>query len=142
MVLFVNPLKIPVFGLCRLEITTMNTNLFLYQLEMNAARRQRSPIPLEVSCQIRALHQIGGMRGSELVRRFPQYSAATLYRHAKKPLDGTDRVDRRHGNKGRPRKLGARDVRLMKRQIAVLREQYGTFSSRRLQLSCSANHVR
>ena len=107
-----------------------------------AAPRQRRPIPLEVSCQIRALHQIGGIRGSDLVRRFPQYSAATLYRHANKPLDGTDRIDRRRENKGRPRKLGARDLRRMRRQISVLREQYGTFSSRRLQLCCSANHVR
>ena len=109
---------------------------------MNAVRRRRKPIPLEVSCQIRALHQIGGMKGSDLVRRFPQYSRASLYRHAKKPLDGTDRIDRRHRNRGRPRKLNDRDLRQMRRQIGVLREQRGTFSSRRLQLSTGATHVR
>ena len=126
-----------------LENTTMKMHEFV-MLEMNAAQppRQRRPIPLEVSCQIRALHQIGGMRGSDLVRRFPQFSAATIYRHAKKQLDGTDRIDRRRRNKGRPRKLCARDLRRMTRQITVLREQCGTFSSRRLQLCCAANHVR
>lgn len=64
-----------------------------------------------------------------------KYSRTTLYRHAKKPLD-SDELDRRQQNPGRPKKVTARDKRVIARQIQVLRAEVGSFSSADLQTSC------
>ena len=44
------------------------------------------------------------------------YSKATIYRHAKLPINETDSLDRRGQNKGRPRKLTDRDERNLVRE--------------------------
>ena len=56
------------------------------------------------SCQLRALHQVGGIKIADIIRhkqRYPglaQFSSATIYRHAKYPLDGRAKFDRRYLN--------------------------------------------
>jgi len=91
------------------------------------------------SCQLRALVQYGGVKVKTIIddkERFPGFAdipESTLYTHAKKPLDGMEPHDKRVLNKGRPRLLGDRDLRVVKRQISVLRSSEGAFSSIRLQ---------
>ena len=91
-------------------------------------------VPLEVSVDLRYLFQDKGIRGKELLKMYPKLSKATIYRHAKKPLaDKT--VDKRKHNHGRPRKISPQDKRLILRQIHILREQYGSFTIKRLRVS-------
>ena len=91
-------------------------------------------MPVEISCQVRALYQVAGLRGKELLKKFPGYSKATIYRHAKLPI-GTVKVDKRKYNKGRPRKLSVRDTRHIARTILNLQRTMGSFTSRRIQLA-------
>lgn len=98
------------------------------------------------SAMLRTLHQVGGLKVSEILKdkkRFPgfqKYSPATVYRHAKKPLDGSAPLDNRHNNPGRPRKISDGDMRLVKRNIKRLRNEYGTFTSVELQHSCGISN--
>jgi len=100
---------------------------------------RRPQMPYHQSCQLRAIHQFGGVRVADIIAdktRFPgfaQYSSATMYRHAKLPLDGNDVIDKRTMNEGRPALLNERDCRQVKRQIQILREMEGTFTSQRIQ---------
>lgn len=93
------------------------------------------------SCQLRALVQYGNVTVAQIIKDpknfpgFASFSSATLYRHAKVPLDGNEPHDKRTLNKGRPALISERDNRLMKLQIKRLREFEGTFSSMRLQAS-------
>ena len=90
-------------------------------------------IPLDVSVHIRYLYQDKGVKGKELLQRFPQYSKASIYRHAKKVIGGEAIFDKRKNNNGRPRKLTARDKRNLFRQIHVLRRIEGSsFTAKRL----------
>ena len=67
------------------------------------------------------------------MKLFPQYSTSTIYEHAKRKV-GEPRIYKRHGNKGRPRKLDARDKRLILQQIPILRNEYGSFTLKRVQV--------
>ena len=94
----------------------------------------------QLSSRVRTLYQIGKVDIKDMMnkKKFPEiskFSKATLYRHAVRPLDEITH-DRRHNNTGRPKKSNARDVRRIKRQIKILREHYGSFSSRDLQEAC------
>ena len=99
-------------------------------------------ISITQSCQLRAMHQVLGIKMANIVKdpeRFPGFaklSPATIYKHAKKPLDGNNFLDQLHFNNGRPSKLSAQDLRSIKRQVAVLRDQDRTYSSKKLQM-CS-----
>ena len=100
--------------------------LFIYT-DMN-----RNKVTLQDSADIVAHYKVG-IRGKELLKLFPQYSKSTVYEHAKRKV-GESRIDKRHGNKGRPPKLDARDKRLILRQIPILRKEYGSFTSKRVQV--------
>ena len=94
----------------------------------------------QLSSRVRCMYQVGGISVREMMnkKKYPnlaKYSRATLYRHAVKPLDEVTH-DKRHQNRGRPRKSTERDVRKIKRQVLVCREHYGSFSSRDLQVEC------
>ena len=102
---------------------------------------KRAKIPIEHSCQIRALFQTCMVRGKKLLGMFPQYSRAQIYVHAKKPINGDLATDKRRLNKGRPRKFTPYDERSMTRTIPKLRQLEGTFTSKRLQLECGTMHV-
>ena len=96
----------------------------------------RQKIPNDVSIYLRYLHQESGIKISQLVKRYSQYSERSIYRHAKLPV-GEKPVDQRKFNKGRPRKLDNRAVRKIIRTIPKLREEYGSFSSKRVKLEAS-----
>ena len=96
---------------------------------------------LKDSIYIRTLHQKFGitiykiMNSPKLYPTLACYPKTTLYRHAKKPLDAED-IDRRKFNTGRKRKTTVRELRTIKRQVKIMREEYGTFTSRQLQIAC------
>ena len=90
-------------------------------------------IPIDVSINIRYLYKDKGVKGKKLLDRFPQYSRASIYRHAKKAIGGDAIFDKRKHNKGRPHKISERDKRNLIRQIAVLRRVEGSsFTAKRL----------
>ena len=62
------------------------------------------------------------------------YFRASIYRHAKKPI-GSSVVDKRKQNPGRPPKLSERDKRSILRQVEVLRDSIGHFTSRHVRVS-------
>jgi len=100
-------------------------------------------IPLEHSVEMRVMYQIGGLRGEKLLKRFPQYSKAAIYKHAKKEINATTKSieDKRHVLKGRNRTLTARDCRKILRAVIRLREIVGTFTLRKIQLEAGLNHL-
>ena len=82
---------------------------------------------------LRVLHQEGKVSCYELVKRYGhRYAERSIYRHAKKPLNEVT-FDKRHNNKGRPRKLTLRDERCIVRSLLALRRQRVQFSSRKIQ---------
>ena len=98
-----------------------------------------APMNLQQSMLLRTLVQVCGVKVADVIRdrrRYPGFagfSRATLYRHSKKAIDGNAVVDRRTRNPGRPRSLNNHDKRMVRRQIKVLREQNGNFTSKELQ---------
>ena len=97
------------------------------------------------SCQLRAIHQIPKVKRSEIIHDknkypgFVPFLSAAISRHAKLSLNGTDMLDKRTMNEGRPLLLNERDHRLIKRQINKLREFKGSFSSQQNQLQSVGN---
>lgn len=81
---------------------------------------------------MRYLYQEKGVRGSQLLQAFPNYSKATIYRHVRLPIDNDDRHDKRKHNKGRPRKLSIREERILVRELRKLRTTIGYFCASRL----------
>ena len=81
-------------------------------------------MPLGVSIHLRYLHQDLGVRGDELLSRYKEYSRASVFRHARKPINDNI-VDKRKFNNGRPKKLSERDERSILRQIPKLRRSKG-----------------
>ena len=86
---------------------------------------------MEVSVHLRFLHREMGLRGRELTRRCPEYSRASIYRHAKKRIE-VGHTDKRHTNPGRPKKLIERDRRSLLQNIPKLRKTTGSFTIKRL----------
>ena len=93
-----------------------------------------SKIPIEISFHLRYLYQDLGIKGKELCHKYKQFSKASIYRHAKKPI-GSSVVDKRKQNPGRPPKLSERDKRSILRQVEVLRDSVGHFTSRHVRVS-------
>ena len=119
------------------------TNFYLDNASIMAPKEttvKKPPMSLRDSLALRTIHQIGNVPVTEIIRdvrkysAFKNYSRATMFRHAKKPLND-DPVDKRHQNKGRPVKITEHDKRAMKRHIWRLRESDGSFSSTTLQAS-------
>lgn len=95
--------------------------------------KKRNYVTANVSVYMRYLYQDKGLRGAKLLQRFPDYSKATVYRHAKRPIDQAGNLhDRRKFNKGRPRKLTIRDERNLVRQLHRCRILYGAFTAAKL----------
>ena len=68
-----------------------------------------------VSMQVRYLHQVKKMKTQELLRRYPNYSRTSTYRHMAKPLD-EECVDKRKNN------IGRRKCILPKESISVVKD--------------------
>lgn len=99
---------------------------------LSSKMKSKAYVSKETSVHIRYLFQDKGLRGNELLKRFPKYSKATIYRHAKLPLDEVATFDKRKHNKGRPRKLSSRDERNIIRHLRICRATVGSFSASRL----------
>ena len=95
----------------------------------------------EHSAQIRAVYQLTNVKGKALLAMFPQYKPATIYKHAKKPINGEPVFDKRTLNRGRPRKLTSKDERMAVRKLLKLRSTERTFCSPRIQLEAGLLHV-
>ena len=92
--------------------------------------KSKAYVPKETSIYMRYLFQDKGLRGNELLKRFPKYSKATIYRHAKLPINDVATFDKGKHGKGRPRKLSIRDesnVTLSGTCVSV-GQQSGTFA--------------
>ena len=97
--------------------------------------KKLNKIPLKVSVYIRYIYQDKGVRGKLLLDKFPQYSKASIYRHAKRPID-EEKFDKRCLNRGRPASLGERDKRNILRQVHVLRNNEGSsFTVKRIRVA-------
>lgn len=81
------------------------------------------------SAELAALHQHAKVKVTELKTMFPQYSTATIYRHAKRPIGTEVPINKSRFNKGRPRKISQRNGRKIVRSI---REELGSFTSPRV----------
>lgn len=93
-------------------------------------------VTVQDSAKICALHQFGGVKGQKLLRMFPQYSKASVYRHAKRDATAGTPTDKRKFNKGRPPKLSAKDLRYIKRSVPKLREELGCFTAPAVMAEC------
>ena len=92
-----------------------------------------STMSIELSCQIRVLFQVSGVRGKALYKMFPQYSRSCIYDHAAKPINGEPTFDKRKYNKG-VKKVSLHDERNVLRTLQKLRVTDGSFTSQRIQL--------
>ena len=104
------------------------------------APKKKPAMSDRLSMCARTLHQLGNVPVADTmdVNKYPNlshFSHASLYRHAKKPLD-EDIYDLLHQNKGRPRLTTKQDLRVIKRQINILRESSRSFSAIDSQKSC------
>ena len=104
------------------------------------APKKKPAMSDRLSVCARKLHQVGNVPVADMmdVNKYPnlsRFSHASLFRHAKKPLD-EDMYDLLHQNKGRPRLTTKQDLRMLKRQINILRESSRSFSAIDSQKSC------
>ena len=96
-------------------------------------------VSIEHSAEMAALRKCGTTL-PDIVKMFPMYGRATVYRHAKKEPGQGPRVDGRKNNKGRPRKLDERDKRSILRAIPRLRAREGQFHSKRVAVVAGVEH--
>ena len=87
-------------------------------------------VKVEESLDMRFLYVEKGVPVSELMKCFPGYSRATIFRHVKRPVNR--QFDKRKINKGRPKKLSPRDDRNIVRQISRMRSKIGPSTLKRL----------
>ena len=99
--------------------------------------KSKAYVPKETSIYMRYLFQDKGLRGNELLKRFPKYSKATIYRHTTQPIDEVTSFDKRKHNKGRPRKLSIREERNIMRHLRICRTTVRSFSASRLRAMAS-----
>ena len=87
-----------------------------------------------VPFRLRYLFQGKGVRGKESLKLYPDYSRASLYRHVVKSIDSTQVVDKCQFNKRRPNKVSLRKRKIVLRELRKLREEFGSFAIKWLQL--------
>ena len=98
-------------------------------------------VPEKLSMFWRYLYAEKGLSIKEIIRRYPEYSTATIYRHCKQEVSGVAKSDGRKQNAGRPKLLTAREGRKIVRTIRQLREVSGRFSSKRVKLEAGVQNV-
>lgn len=89
---------------------------------------------------IKFLHQDKGIKVLNILNIYLQYSKSSIYRHAKANI-AYNPEDRRHTNARRPKLLTERDERKIITELHRVREQEGTFTSKRLQVCAGVTHV-
>ena len=103
----------------------------LFQMETATSKKYKK-MPLDVSFYLRYLSQDKKETLPELMKRYPQYSRTTIYRHSK-ILNGNMDVDSRHKNTGRRPKLTQRDGRKLVNSLLKLRKSVGNCASSEIQ---------
>ena len=76
--------------------------------------RKLLKVAIQVSIHLRYICQDKGLQGKELLKRYPQYSKVTIYRHPTKPVQVPPQA-KAPQRRGRPSKLTNRE----KQQIPV-----------------------
>lgn len=84
------------------------------------------------SAEMAAIHQHANVNINKLKELFPQYSQATVYRHAKRAISAEPHENKTRKNGGCPRKLSEYDCRRITRAIKRLRKTEGSFTSKRI----------
>lgn len=79
-------------------------------------------VPLKTSMHIRVLYQDYGWKLCEIKKRYVDLPYSTISYHAKSTREDDQMIDRRKNNKGRPRKLTQRDLRVLKKKVSQLRK--------------------
>jgi len=92
------------------------------------------------SAEMASLRQHARKRVKDIVKIFPQYSSATVYRHCKAPIGQDPPIDQRKFNRGRPSKITQQDIRAIVRAIAKLRVSDGSFTAPRVALEAGVAH--
>lgn len=100
---------------------------------MTLPKNRASVNPIH-SADMASLHQKANVKIKEICKMFPQYSQATIYRHAKREIGADPPINRSKFNKGRPPKLSEGDKRNLSRSVRRLRGSHGTFSSMNIQV--------
>ena len=97
-------------------------------------KRKYEMITIRNSCEISALHQHGRVKIKDLVKMFPQYSRASIYRHAKRKIGESILVMPTVPSKkrGRPHKLSAAEKEKIVISLHTLRDSDGSFTSPRI----------
>ena len=94
--------------------------------------------PLEVSVHMRYLHQDLGIKTRAIIKKYPQYSKSSIYRHANKS-SGVVKEQKNKG--GRPTKMSVRDQRILRKYVYLLRETDRTVTSKKLQLELGITSI-
>jgi hypothetical protein len=114
--------------------------LFTIEAVYTRVNMPYTKIPLDVSIYLAYLHQEGGVPLKDLVKRYPQYPKTSIHRHSKKVV-GEPKVDRRHNNKGRPKKMSERDVRHVESTLVKMRDEVGDLFSTDVGRAAGVPHV-
>ena len=85
----------------------------LYYFYQIVLKMKYKKVPLEVSLHMRYLHQDMGMKTRD-IKKYPQYSKSSIYRHANKSL-GVVKEQKNKG--GRPTKMSVRDQRILRKYV-------------------------
>ena len=86
--------------------------------------------------ELRSLHTYGGVPIRDLLRMYPQFSRATIYRHAKRR-----RTPRRPIRRGRPQLLDQQPQDRICQCVTEMRQIQGTFSSPALAHRAGVSHI-
>ena len=95
---------------------------------------KKTTVAIRHSAEMAALHQVSKLPVKTIQGMFPQYSLATIYRHAKKTIGADSPIKKSKLNRGRPRKLTERQVRDVLRTVKKLRNSEGSFASPRVEV--------
>lgn len=103
--------------------------------------RKHEQVSQRHSVEMAVLHQQGKETISRIVKRYKQYSRASVYRHASVPLNSSPPIDKRTLNEGRPRLVSPRGSRAVTKEIPRQRKQVGSFTSKRVQTASGKINV-
>ena len=71
--------------------------------------KKESLVSVQHSAEMAKVHRKASIQVKVLIKMYPQYSRASIYRHAKKKLSAEPPLDCQHFDKGKPPKISVRD---------------------------------
>jgi len=100
---------------------------------------KRPRVTLRHSVEMATLYKPGGLSVKEICNRYPQYSTATVYRHAKHCQK--EKCVRPYRKRGRPNKLNTEQCNKLIGTVKSLRETEGSFTSPRVAVKAKLDSV-